>query len=390
MLRTIYRTIYIIMVWLHKLTSKVDKNILVFSSFPEYADNSRALSEYLEPLDRFKIYWLVNNKKEFQKRYPNSRVRFIQLSEWYGFKNLRILIRAGWFFSTHGFWHIDTAVRREDQRYIYVWHGCGLKDVDSSAKQHHGQLLFDTIFLAGPFFRKYMAPKWFWPQEIVLDKGFPRYDWLLHKDTNALELKRHLSVKEDGKVVIWMPTYRNHVLGIFNDNDDIKSFPLLYNNEMWRSLDAFCHKLGVVLVVKLHPMQKDYDIDWMSFTNIKQISDQEINEANTKLYSLLAVTDGLITDYSSVAVDYLLVDKPIGFTLDDFCLYDAGRGFIVDNPKDYMPGHHMYNLQDLEMFLLDIVNNKDTMKEKRASFAGVLYYKSNNYCKEIAESIGLL
>ena len=53
---------------------------------------------------------------------------------------------------------------------------------------------------------------------------------------------------------------------------------------------------------------------------------------------MLGSSDALITDYSSVYFDYLLLDKPIGFTVDDMELYIKDRGFIFNNPEEYMPG----------------------------------------------------
>ena len=40
-----------------------------------------------------------------------------------------------------------------------------------------------------------------------------------------------------------------------------------------------------------------------------------------KLYELIGISDGLLSDYSSVAVDYLLLDRPLGYVLADYNIY---------------------------------------------------------------------
>ncbi len=47
--------------------------------------------------------------------------------------------------------------------------------------------------------------------------------------------------------------------------------------------------------------------------------------------SLSTVRMRLVSDYSSVAIDYLLLDRPLGFTLDDYEAYTESRGWVFDD-----------------------------------------------------------
>lgn len=71
------------------------------------------------------------------------------------------------------------------------------------------------------------------------------------------------------------------------------------------------------------------------------------------------MTDGLITDYSSVGVDYLLVDRSIAYTMDDDKLYQNGRCFVVETVSDCMYGHQLFEFSDLWAFLNDVFNGED-------------------------------
>ena len=53
------------------------------------------------------------------------------------------------------------------------------------------------------------------------------------------------------------------------------------------------------------------------------MDDTDLEQADVQLYETLSFVDALITDYSSVAIDYLLMDRPIAFTLDDYEKYRA-------------------------------------------------------------------
>ena len=123
--------------------------------------------------------------------------------------------------------------------------------------------------------------------------------------------------------------------------------------------------------------------------NIINITNEDIDNARITLYSMLSCVGGLISDYSSVGVDFMVANKPIAFTLDDFEHYSSLRGFVVEDPKDYMPGHHLYTLQHLKTFVFDVASGSDLYSERRKELYGTLIHKSNGYCKELVEFLKL-
>jgi CDP-glycerol glycerophosphotransferase (TagB/SpsB family) len=187
-----------------------------------------------------------------------------------------------------------------------------------------------------------------------------------------------------------MPTFRNSKSGVVYPENKISAFPLLSSQDDWDTIDVFCKENDIVLLVKLHMKQKEYNIDFSQFHNIKKISNEDFSNADVQLYEFLAITDGLISDYSSVAVDYLLVDKPIGFALDDFDLYKEARGFVFDNPLEYMPGHHMYSIDDLKKYLSDVASNNDVCKDQRARVRESAVLIKESYSKSIIEELNIV
>lgn len=369
----------------------VDKRIIVFNSRPDYSDNARALSEYMIDngyLKKYNIYWVVEDPKKCRELNPEIEVNFISNKGLKRFSNLYLFTRANYIFATHVLPYYTTSNNR-GQHFVNLWHGCGYKDKDYNHKKRKSDIpRFDKALVAGPLFVRTKSYCWNLPQEQIIAKGYPRYDWLI-RPTRAAKSLCECMKGANSKVVIWMPTFRVDKYGLRNDSNNMVNFPLLQDEKDWVKLDEFCREEKIILIVKLHIYQKDYDVNWGKFLNIRNVSNSDFEKMGVSMYSFLAVTDGLISDYSSVAVDYIIVDKPIAFALEDYDLYNDSRGFVFENPKMYMPGHHLYDIEDLKNFLCDISANRDPFKMNRKRLYDNLIYRSKHYCKDIADILDL-
>ena len=381
----LHKLVYKIVLDWGKYFVKPNKKMLVFESFPDYSDNSRAFSDYLLKKGGYKIYWIVKDAKTYAKRFPNPRIHFLQEVDRNGVASIRtllVLLRAGWIFSTHGFTYVPGTHKRK--KFIKLWHGCSFKDKTSQATFTH----FDFALVSGPSFIKTKSYFWGCPESKIIAKGYPRYDWLITKSKKA-ESVVNLWKRDNKKLIVWMPTFRNDKYNLHNESAVITQFPLMESATQWNELDLLCKKHSVLLVIKLHPFQKDYQIDYSHLNNIKMITNDDFDANNIQLYEFLGYSDALITDYSSIGVDYLIVDNPIAYTLDDYEVYRKTRGFVFEDPRQYMPGYHLYSFCDLGKFIADIADNKDEFREKRNSVKKQLVYESENYCQDIAKELNL-
>lgn len=381
----LHKVVYKIVLDWGKYIVKPNKKVLVFESFPDYADNSRAFSDYLLKKGGYKIYWIVKDAKTFSERFPNTRIHFLQEVDKNGVGSVRtllVLLRAGWMFSTHGFTYAPGS--QKGKKYIKLWHGCSFKDKTSQASFTK----FDLALVAGPCFIKTKAYFWGCSESKIIAKGYPRYDWLRMK-SNKVESVVNLWKRDNKKLIVWMPTFRSDKYNLHNESAVITQFPLMESATQWNELDLLCKKHSVLLVIKLHPFQKDYQIDYSHLNNIKMITNDDFDANNIQLYEFLGYSDALITDYSSIGVDYLIVDNPIAYTLDDYEVYRKTRGFVFEDPRQYMPGYHLYSFCDLGKFIVDIADNKDEFREKRNSVKKQLVYESENYCQDIAKELNL-
>lgn len=63
-----------------KKNQKIVENRMIFVSNPDYADNGRALSDFLTSHrynDKYEIVWIVENPREY-KRFKQKNVRFVR------------------------------------------------------------------------------------------------------------------------------------------------------------------------------------------------------------------------------------------------------------------------------------------------------------------------
>ena len=93
------------------------------------------------------------------------------------------------------------------------------------------------------------------------------------------------------------------------------------------------------------------------------LRDEELEAKNIVLQEVLADTSALLTDYSGISFEYLLLNRPIEYIVGDMSNYT--RGFAFDNPLDYMPGEKINTLGELLHFLDDIRINRDKFEKVR-------------------------
>lgn len=374
-----------------KIIYPVDESVIILRSMPDYSDNARALSDYMlenSYTEKFKIYFDVEKSSHYRNQIEG--ITFISsksIKGCYRLSYLRLILTAKYLLSTHEL-IIKKDFARKEQRIIRLWHGCGYK----TRNQPKGKIVkkFDAALVPGPLFVKIKAQFWNVDEKYILPIGYPRYDWLKQKDNSAMRLIDTFKKNEDTKIVMWMPTFRNDKNRRFVYSNNITQFPLISNIDSWNELDRFCKEKNIAIIIKLHPFQEDYPIPFDSFSSIYTINNDVFEKMEIPMYKFVGLTDALISDYSSIAIDYLLVNHPIAYTLDFFEEDIKTRKFIFDDPRKYMPGHHLYNFEDLKSFLYDLSKGVDTFKTQREELCKIAIYPSDNYCVTVLNQLGIV
>ena len=77
-----------------------------------------------------------------------------------------------------------------------------------------------------------------------------------------------------------------------------------------------------------------------------------------KLYPLLGSADFLLTDYSSVYIDYEILGRPIGFVMNDIQSYKGNRGLYFNDLETSLPGPIIPDFDSLCAFVNEPFSKK--------------------------------
>ncbi|OUN55419.1 CDP-glycerol glycerophosphotransferase family protein [Bacteroides uniformis] len=334
--------------------------ILVFSSFPDFADNAFAVYQYLKKKkgEKYRYIWIYVDKKNVNKSSD------IEGYYRYSFWGIYYFLRARYVFCTHGlnsFIHL-----RQGMKIINLWHGMPLKTIGCLDPQSNGvnPTVADYLVATSPAFQKIMSQSF---NNMDLDRvllvGQPRND-LLFEPTNYF-MNNGISVSDYDKIGIWLPTYRQSIIGdirvdgLYNEGG-ISFFSM----KNLQSLDEFLVKTANLLLIKLHPMDALQNVDFPHFSNIRIIKQKDFSE---QLYPLLGASSYLLTDYSSVWVDYLIMRKPIGFVMNDCREYSESRGFTIEQMERKLPGVVIDSVDKLYQFII----SPSMYNEQQANFFNI-------------------
>lgn len=371
----------------------VAKKQFVFVSKPDYSDNAYYLFRYLSENrtgSEYSFIWLVDDRSKYHD--GDGRTHFCSMySPWHAGLSkeaLKAVLTSEYVFFTHAS-PLHKLQKRADQTVVNLWHGCGYKNIRSTAHFERDNP-FDYALVPGKVFIETKSAFWACEKEKILTIGYPRYDEFFRVSDATVKMVSDIRGGAE-KLIVWMPTYRKTEISQFAVSKLKSAFelPILQSKDDLVRLDRKCSESGVRICVKRHHYQLRYESEDLDLQNIVFIDDGDFIKAGASLYGLLACTDGLITDYSSVAIDYLLLDKPMAFTLDDFDEYGDVQGFVFDDPLKYMPGAHLYRYDDLAGFIDAAARGEDGHREERLSIMDEVHDPCGDYCGRICGRFGL-
>ncbi|WP_446664561.1 CDP-glycerol glycerophosphotransferase family protein [Flexivirga sp. B27] len=265
-------------------------------------------------------------------------------------------------FFTHGLYG-DPGV---DPRKLTVnlWHGAGMKRSkslfpDRSLRSKPSDVIVGGSALWGHYTAALSGLR---PDETILS-GYPRNDQFF-RDLDDQQLTA-IGIDPLAPFVVWLPSYRTArdagTMAAFSDSASIHVDAALADR--FAAVVRVLSVQGVQVVVKPHPL----DAVARDIRGGITVSDTELLDAGVPLYSLLGRSSGLITDTSSVCIDYLVTDKPIGYFFPDRADYAAGRGFFPADMLDRLPGPLLDTADDFAAFARDVIDGGTGCRDRRAA-----------------------
>ncbi len=328
----------------------------VLRGFPDYDDNCLAIYERLADYPYKKIIWVVADLRSTRPFMPRPGTVFVErgslLDYFYS-------IFSKYLFITHG--HFVENIP-ENQICVNLWHGIPYKVIGKLDGRSGRQ---DSIVVATSELTRGVFSKVF---GVSLDKvvvtGQARTDRMF---TNPEVVRARLGIPLDAetKVFLWLPTYRKtDVNGSRLDGRDAGN---VFNCTEFPSADfhSFLQANNAICLVKPHPMAPSVDRS-ASMSNLLFIDDQWLRDREISLYQLLGSSDCLISDISSIVIDFLLVDKPIVLLFEDIAEYGASRGFVFSPLEEWLPARVNTNYSHFIEDLTEVINGADPYSQSRS------------------------
>ncbi len=326
-------------------------DIILFESINDFDGSSLEIYNYLieNGYDKkYKLVWSVKNPESLNNNHYNS-IGYLEKS----FRNLFYENKAKFVF----YEDLPPVARfKKEQTVVYLTHGCPFLKNCKGNININGKC--DFSLCTNDDVEDFLSNQLCVDKSIFFVCGLPRND-VLFKEHNELT---KITDKEFKNVILWLPTFRKIGDRIDSKKSYYLDIPTIENEEQLTELNALAKEHSTLIIIKFHPRAEINSAE-KEYSNIILLSDKEKKALSVETYPLLTQTDALISDYSSIAFDYLLLNKPIGYVTED--MNDYSLGFAFDNVLNYMPGEKINSFDNLGKFIENISSGKDDYKEER-------------------------
>lgn len=329
-----------------------NKNKWLFGMESAFYDNSKYAFLYLNIYHKeIDAIWVTKNKNTrdyIRSLGYKSYLRWETLGVWHG-------LTAGIYLYSHSLHDVHFLLKGK-ALIFNMWHGLPLKCLrfNSQLERQHWQVNNNQKLVKSNYFYYLVSPSdrfhkifldsFLINEDSLIECSYPRCEYLINIDFQKKVIvdfeinELIIEAKSYAKSYIYMPTWRDtgtdffesggFDLNILNDN-------LVIKNE--------------VFFVKLHSYTNSNVIERFSgFSNIKII-----NANVTDVYPFLLHSDCLITDYSSIYFDYLLLEKPIILFPFDITDYESKSRELVFAYDEIMIGDRVNTFSELLFAIKD-------------------------------------
>jgi len=374
-----------------------NKSLVVFGTMNGlwYGDHSKRLYEYIiKNVKGLECCWLTNNYRV----YRTLKTKKLPVALAWSPKGIKKLFEAsvGCYTNTLRDISIDPLFVSSNIKLVALRHGksvkagqYALKDYDREISRYgwlHRKREHEKIEFAistSPLISEMQESMLRIGLEKHIVTGYPRLDNLLEPDEESItRWKTFIGNKYYSHIILYAPTWRNGLkkteffpFGDF-DPDEL--------NRLLKSQNA-------LLLLRPHIN------DLIRFAEVSTVINRLVNSSLNicsadhtvfqDVYSLLPFVSVLISDYSALYHDFLLLDRPIFLVPYDYDWYKENIGLLYDY-KANMPGGEIKNFQDMKLHLTNIFKGIDSFVHKRKLLGDKIHaYKDANSSERVTNEI---
>ena len=332
----------------------VENKIFLETGTGEAKDQVRAIYNYIKANhpEEYEFIWALNPLADVEG-LCNSEIVYKRTLSYYFH-----LLTSKYWMRTHS---VETIVsKRKGQIYIQLWHGPGatkkegfdIKGINNNGKVMPHAKEWDYFIATDTDNQRYI--------QTALNLQIPRLllgscrtDVLVNRNRDDYyKLRKKLDIKDTDKVVLYAPTFREIDFHKEKVSLHIKKLSKIEN---------------VRLILRLHPEIKN-KLDIAEYA-------ENIIDGNkyADIFDLYMLSDILVTDYSSVSIEYSLLMMPFLFYMYDLEEYTKERDFYY-NYLDSLPGP----IIKTEDELIYAISNIDSIMETYHDSYMTYYEKYNS------------
>jgi len=329
-----------------------DKYTIGFTSL-YFNGNARAVFEYMSNKNETEsiCFWIARNIKTY-KYLKKLRKKVVYM--YFPFTALDLLKNTSVLVTNDSYLSF---LFPKMPKTIQLWHGEGPKGIDLSYDKC-------TIWcVPSEFIKERHLRLWKAPSEKLYVCGSPRLDILksyLKRSREEILDELNIRREEKKKILLYAPTFD---VGLWPWGDQYKGF---------EKLCEFCKKNDLILILRLHPLAK------ISKRKVKRIVKRYENvhwldmpkEPDTM--KLLAITDILITDWSSIYTDFFLTKRPIIYMEVDPNYYVKERG-KSQVPPEFRAGEISRDEKEFFQALHRVLKIGNRFSEKQHEMFKIIY-----------------
>jgi len=353
----------------------------------KFMGNTRGVFEFVKNnISIKKIIFTISDEIDLNiDNYENT-----EIVNMFSAKGLMLLLQSGVVLCDHTVfmnfserWNHNVIKMNLKKRIIVnLWHGIPLKKIQHLSPSEIGENVseikkersFYTGLIASSSIDSYAMGACFYPikPQNIWITGLPRNDYLV----KALELlsqnyktqsDKILQIKGDKKLIIYAPTYKEVAVS--------GSVYYQFSDDEIKKMVNFLKRNNAVLGVRLHYYRNSSEL-----CNIEKFIDNEyifdlgqsvIDEAGL----VVRFSDIFITDYSSLFLDALYVNKPVfSFAYDKKHYEEKQRGLLYDMGTVF-PGPILSKFEDILNSVEDELKKNIQINTVQYKLARQLFYE---------------
>lgn len=202
--------------------------------------------------------------------------------------------------STHGLHCLSLLLYTKAAKFVDVWHGIPFKGFD--AEDFRVQHRFNEAWVSSEALRRLYIERFGFEETKVFSTGYARTDLVLKPEQKVIsEIRLKLGLLGQEKIVLFAPTWKQ-------DSKSRSLFPFdTAERTFLHELNETCKRNNTLALLRTHLNTKEHlEVE---YSNVRTTSSAQFPDTE----ELLSLCDILICDWSSIAFDFLVLDRPTIF-----------------------------------------------------------------------------